>query len=296
MHAVEIDRLWKSYGRLVAVRDLTLQVAPGEAFGFLGLNGAGKTTTLRILLDLLRPGAGRARVLGLDCQTRGLEVRARVGYMPGDLGLYGDMTGARALELMARLGGGPRRDSCRRRLLDRLELSSSDLRRRLREYSTGMKRKLGIVLALQGSPELMILDEPTEGLDPLMQEAVYGILAEARGEGRTVFMSSHVLSEVERVCDRIGLIRDGHLALLASVSELRSLAPRRLTIDFSADVLPPAALPAERIETHPRRWILHARGPLGPLLAALRDLPVADVVVQEPRLEDVIVPYYRGRP
>jgi ABC-2 type transport system ATP-binding protein len=294
--ALAIRGLTKRYGRTPAVDNLTLDVLPGEIFGFLGLNGAGKTTTIRILLDLVRPTAGAAFVLGRSCRSESLAVRAAVGYLPGEIAYYGDMTGRELLDLLDRLGPGRVRPALQRELLERFALTPDDLGRRLREYSTGMKRKLGLVQAFQGDPALLILDEPTEGLDPLMQEAVYGLLAEVRGRGRTVFMSSHVLPEVERICDRIGVLRTGTLALVATVAEARDLAPRLVHVAFAADVEPPAApWPAgvELTAATARGWSLSVRGPLGPLLGRLAALPVADLRVLEPRLEDVVTDYYR---
>ena len=178
--AISTAGLAKHYGRLVAVSDLTLEVRAGEVFGFLGLNGAGKTTTIRVLLDLLRPTHGRAWIFGRDCQADGLAVRAGLGYLPGEIGFYTDMTGEETLQLLARLGRKHVDRAYRRRLEDRFEFAPADLSRRLREYSSGMKRKLGIIQAFQADPPLLILDEPTEGLDPLMQEAFYELLTEVK--------------------------------------------------------------------------------------------------------------------
>lgn len=297
--AISIRGLTKRYGRTPAVDNLTLDVLPGEIFGFLGLNGAGKTTTIRILLDLLRPTSGTAVVLGHDCRTASRAVRAAVGYLPGEIAYYGDMTGRQVLGLLDRLGLERVRPQMQRQLLERLALTSDDLDRQLCEYSTGMKRKLGLVQAFQTDPPLLILDEPTEGLDPLMQEAVYDLLAEVRGRGRTVFMSSHVLPEVGRVCDRIGVLRGGTLALVAPVDEVRHLAPRRVHVTFPADVerpdepWPPGV---ELVDAVARRWSLSVRGPLGPVVHRLAALPVADLHVDEPRLEDVVIGYYRDPP
>ncbi len=294
--AISIRSLGKRYGRVTAVRDLTLEVGEGEIFGFLGLNGAGKTTTIRILLDLLRPNAGTAAVMGHDCQRSGLEARALVGYLPGEVDFYGDMTGWEVLDLLGRLHRRPVSQEYRRELQQRLSLPDVDLRRRLREYSTGMRRKLGLIQALQGDAPLLILDEPTEGLDPLMQESFYDLLFEVRRKGRTVFMSSHVLSEVERVCDRIGLIRNGELALLASVEDLHKMAQRTIRVTFSSNVATrPEGLPPEYeiFELTPRTWVLKVRGALGPLMASLAGLPVLDVDITEARLEEVLIRYYR---
>jgi ABC-2 type transport system ATP-binding protein len=297
--AISIRDLTKRYGRLTALDNLSLEVRPGEIFGFLGLNGAGKTTAIRILLDLLRPNSGSAAVMGFDCQRQGQMVRAQVGYLPGEVDLYGDMTGGELLDLLGRLHRRPVSPEYRRALLDRLEFPDADLRRKSREYSTGMKRKLGLVQAFQSRPPLLILDEPTEGLDPLMQESFYALLSEVRSEGATVFMSSHVLSEVERVCERIGLIRRGGLALLAPVEDLHTMAHRRVRIRFGADVSEgPASLPDgfEILEVTPRAWTLRVRGTLGPLMNALSGLPVLDVDIAEARLEEVLLRYYREGP
>jgi len=296
--AISIEQLGKRYGALTALRDVTLAVQAGEVFGFLGLNGAGKTTTIRILLDLVRPTTGRASIFGADCQARGLDVRARLGYLPGEPGFYGDMTGAATLDLLGRRASQPIDAARRARLLDRLELAAADLRRPIREYSTGMKRKLGIVQAFQSDPPLLVLDEPTEGLDPLMQEAFYDLVSETRRRGHTVFMSSHVLPEVERVCDRIGLLRGGELVLLSTVDEVRRLAGRRVRVSFAADVPAPAAWPdgCEVIEAAPREWDLRVHGALGSVVALLATRPITDLDVQMPHLEEVLRKYYAGAP
>jgi ABC-2 type transport system ATP-binding protein len=293
--AIRLEGLSKQYGRVPALSNVSLEVWPGEIFGFLGLNGAGKTTAIRVLLDLVRPSAGRAAVFGADCRTHGREVRAQIGYLPGELGFYGDMTGEATLDLLGRLT--PRGiDPVRRRdLLDRLELSNGDLRRKVREYSTGMKRKLGIIQAFESDSPLLILDEPTEGLDPLMQDALYGLLADARRRGRTVFMSSHVLPEVERVCDRIGLLRRGELVLVAGVDEVRRLAARSVRIVFRESVVSPAQGWPEGcdvVDVSPTAWHVRVRGALGPIISMIAGLPVDDVDVHEPHLEDVLKRYY----
>ena len=293
--AISIRGLTKQYGPLTALNDLNLDIDPGEVFGFLGLNGAGKTTTIRLLLDLLRPTSGQAFIFGYDCRMAGLDARARIGYLPGELGLYLDLTGLETLDFLAGLNRQPMDKRHRQELCDRLELPQSDLRRRLREYSSGMKRKLGIIQAFQTNPPLLILDEPTEGLDPLMQESFYGLLSDVKRGGATVFMSSHVLSEVERVCDRIALLRKGEMVLLSSVQESRRLAPRRVRVLFSEDVSAYPDLPPghELTEKAPRLWRLTVTGPLGPLLALLAGLPVEDMELEEARLEDVVLKYYR---
>jgi ABC-2 type transport system ATP-binding protein len=293
--AVEIRGLTKRFGSLTAVDALDLDVARGEVLGFLGLNGAGKTTTIRILLDLLRPTSGTARVFGRDCQKEGLAVRASVGHLPGELGLYSDMTGRQVLDLLGALGGKPVDLHFRGELQERLALPEKDVRRRLREYSTGMKRKLGLIQAFQTDPPLLILDEPTEGLDPVMQESLYALLADMRKRGATVFMSSHVLSEVDRVCDRIALLRRGELVLHDAVDGIRKLASRRVTVRFAEGNAPPLRMPegVHILDAQPRSWSLRVEGLLGPLLELLRPFAIADLEVAEPKLEDVILKYYR---
>jgi len=292
---ISIRKLSKQYGKLTAVKSLDLDVNEGEVLGFLGLNGAGKSTTIRILLDLLRPTSGHAAIFGHDCQKQGLLARAITGYLPGELGVYSDLTGLAVLDLLAGLNGKVSR-KYRSDLQERLELPDSVLGRKLREYSTGMKRKLGLIQAFQADPRLLILDEPTEGLDPLMQESFYELVAQVRQRGRTVFMSSHVLSEVERVCDRIALLRKGELVLLSTVEEVRRLAPRRVHVYFDQDVTTTPQLPVghETVEIKPREWRLQIEGLLGPLMSMLSSLPVRDLEIEEPRLEDVLIRYYMG--
>ena len=293
--AISIRGLTKRYGRLIAVDCLDLEVRHGEVFGFLGLNGAGKTTTIRILLDLLRPTSGSAGVFGHDCQSDSLKARSAIGYLPGEMGIYSDSTGHEMLSFWERIGGRSVSTEHRHNLIERFELSDRDLSRKLREYSTGMKRKLGLIQAFQADPLLLILDEPTESLDPLMQESFYELLADARQRGRTVFMSSHVLSEVERVCDRIAVLRKGKVVLLSSVEVARKLASRRVRVTFQQETSVPAHLPQgyEMVDVKPRAWFLRVTGPLGSLPSFLAALPVADLAVEEARLEDVLVKYYR---
>ena len=293
--AISIRGITKRYGSLAAVSNLHLEVNQGEILGFLGLNGAGKTTTIRLLLDLLRPSDGRAFIFGHDCQAAGLQARALIGYLPGEMSIYADLTGHEVLAFLAGLEPQTIDPRYQHELQERLELSDADLSRRLREYSTGMKRKLGLIQAMQADPHLLILDEPTEGLDPLMQEAFYKLLEEVQQRGRTVFMSSHVLSEVERVCRRVALLSKGELVMLSTVEDIRKMAARRVRVIFSEDVKPGPGFPpgCEVIELRPREWELRVAGMLGALLSLLAPLPVQDLKVEEPRLEDVLIKYYR---
>lgn len=293
MAAISFQGLTKRYGALTAVSDLTFDVEEGEILGFLGLNGAGKTTSIRILLDLLRPTSGHASIFGHDCKADGLAAREKVGYLPAELGLYTDMTGRDLLHLFARLSSRAVNPKYVGELQERLALPDADVRRKLREYSSGMKRKLGIIQALQSDPPLLIMDEPTDGLDPLMQDAFYELLADLQRRGRTVFFSSHVLSEVERVCRRVALVRKGELVLLSTVEETRKLAPREVRITFRSDVPVPRGS-WHVVRSEPRLWLLKVQGPLGALLQEIASLPVEDIEVSEARLEDAVRNYYKG--
>jgi ABC-2 type transport system ATP-binding protein len=215
--AIRTSKLSKDYGAGRGLFELDLEVAPREVFGYLGPNGAGKTTTIRLLMDMVRPTGGTAYVFGLDCRRDSVAVKRKVGYLPGDLPLFGSLRGKEVVAYLGGLRGGVDRDRVRK-LAERLDL---DLGRRFREYSSGNKRKLGILLAFMHSPELLILDEPTNGLDPLNQHEFYELLHEARDGGATVFLSSHILSEVEHVCDRVGILRAGKLVRVADLGELR---------------------------------------------------------------------------
>ena len=289
--AIRMAELSKYYGDVIGVERLTLDVEPGEVFGFLGANGAGKTTTMRMLLDLLRPTSGTASILGFDCQRDGLEARRRVGYLPGDMPIYPELTGAHYLRFLASLGAEPPSPSRLSARLRRFDVSDLDLSRRMRDYSQGMKRKLGIIQALMTGAPVIILDEPTSGLDPLMIEAFGQTIDELRrDEGTTVFLSSHVLSEVERVCQRVALVRAGRLVSVRALDELRNASPRRVTVFFSRPVTaqPPVGPDTVVITSEPQRWVLEIGGPLGACLASLAPLPVADISIARLTVEEEI--------
>lgn len=228
MNAIEVRGLTVRYGNHLAVRDLDLEVHRGEIFGFLGPNGAGKTTTIRVLLDLLRPDAGTVRVLGENPREAGGALRGRLGYLPGDLALFPESRGDRTLDFFARLYRRP--TPLRDEILERLGFPLDALSRRVRTYSTGMRQMIGVAVAMQHAPELMILDEPTTGLDPLVREAFLDLLRDRAREGATIIFSSHVLAEVERSADRLGLVRDGRLHLVESVTSLRQRLPKRVRL------------------------------------------------------------------
>src|SRR5258708_16141687 len=229
--AIQTDGLTKYYGAVVGIENLSLEVARGEVYGFLGANGAGKTTTIRLLLDLLRPSRGRATILGVDCHRDSLAARRLVGYLPGDLPIYPDLSARDYLGYLARLDGRPVPPEYLRHLLKRFDVSDVDERRRLRDQSHGMKQKIGVVQALMARPAVAILDEPTAGLDPMMVQAFRETVAELRQGGKTnVFLSSHVLAEVESTCDRIGLVRGGRLVTPRTIQDIQRDPPRPVTL------------------------------------------------------------------
>jgi ABC-2 type transport system ATP-binding protein len=289
---IEAARLTKWYGRRRGIEDVTLSVPAGEIFGFLGPNGAGKTTTIRCLLGFVRPQRGMSRLFGRP--VRRID-RARVGVVPGELSMFERMTGTQLLDYLAALTG--RRSTERADLLARFALGLADLSKPIRHYSHGMKQKLGIVQALQHAPELLILDEPTEGLDPLMQQEFYTLLGELRARGRTVFLSSHLLWEVERTCDRVAIIREGRLAALERIDTLRARSVRRVEVHFAevgevGRFAPPAGVVVEQVQG--ARVTLRVPVPqIGATLAALAARRVHDLVWERPSLEDVFLGYYR---
>jgi beta-exotoxin I transport system ATP-binding protein len=295
--AIRADGLTKYYGAVVGIEDLSFDVAPGEVYGFLGANGAGKTTTIRLLLDLLRPTKGRATILGVDCHRDSLAARRLVGYLPGDLPIYPDLTARDYLAYLSQLDRRPVAADYLRHLLARFDVSEIDQRRRLRDQSHGMKQKIGIIQALMARPAVAILDEPTAGLDPMMVQAFRETVADLKAGGQTtVFLSSHVLAEVESTCDRIGLVRGGRLVTSGTIEQIKRDATRRVTVLFAAPVPPPTFTLADVTVTTagPAQWVLDVRGPIGPLVGALAGLPVQDLVVDPFRLEDYIGQFYGG--
>src|SRR5438309_10365425 len=229
---IQVEGLTKSYGNKRGIIDVSFEVGEGEVFGFLGPNGAGKTTTIRVLMALLRADAGAARIAGLDCWRQSIEVKRLIGYVPGEPSLDPNLTGGQILEYFANLRGGVDQ-AYLKRLIERLDL---DTGRKFRQYSTGNKRKVVLIQAFMHRPRLLILDEPTSGLDPLNQQEFDGMVKEARDEGRTVFLSSHVLSEVEKTCTRVGIIREGRLVKLGGIHELMDIKRYEITIAFAKPV------------------------------------------------------------
>jgi ABC-2 type transport system ATP-binding protein len=290
--AIEMKAVSRRYGDFLALDGISFEVQEGQICGFLGPNGAGKTTTIRILLDLIRPTSGSARVLGLDCQQEGVQARARLGYLPGDLRLYEGLTGAQLLELFAGLRGERAIPAFGRELRGRLGLDASA---RIGGLSKGNKQKLGLILALMHRPPVLVLDEPTSGLDPLVQDEVDDILREFAKAGHTVFFSSHVLSEVERLCDRVIIIRRGKVVAAEDVLSIRGRTLHVLEVTFAAPVSEDAfRLPGvEEIRRDGQVVHLRVTSNLDGAIKAIARHPVLDLRTEQPSLEDVFLAYYR---
>ena len=289
---VRLQGLVKDYGPIHAVRGIDLEVRQGEVFGFVGPNGAGKSTTIRCILDLLRPTAGRIEVFGLDPRRDGIQIRRRVAYVPGELRLPERLTARRFLESIGRLRGGL--DHARlRELADRFQL---ELGRPIRNLSSGNRRKVSVLSAFLTDADLFILDEPTSGLDPLMQHEFLKLVRERRAAGATVFLSSHILSEVQRVADRLAFLRKGTIVAQGTVSEMRGHARQRVEVWFDTDA-PHALVDLPGVEqpvVDGRRFAAVLTGSVRPLIDALAGQPVATIVVDEPDLEEAFLGLYEG--
>lgn len=289
---IATSALSKDYGSGRGLFGLDLEVRPGEVFGFLGPNGAGKSTTMRLLLDLIRPTSGSARVLGLDTVTQSLEIRRRVGFLPGDLALYPKLTGRAVLDYLAQLRG--RVDPRRRDAL--VERFGADIDRPIRQLSTGNRQKLGLVQAFMHDPELLILDEPIAGLDPLVQQSFHALLGEVAAQGRSVFLSSHTLSEVERVTQRLAILRQGRLVVVDSLENLRKVAVQRLEIEFAepVDANQFRALPGvTEVHAHGRTVTVGFEGSADAVVKAAATHEVRAIRPREEDLEDIFLHYYR---
>jgi ABC-2 type transport system ATP-binding protein len=286
---IETDGLTKRYGSRRGIEDLTISVAEGEVFGFLGPNGAGKTTTIRLLLGIMAPTSGRALILGIDTWRHASEVHAELAFLGSDPGFLRSLTGREQLEYLAGLRGLPR--DAWRELGERLELDTSV---RIRKLSRGNRQKIGVVAAFMGHEQLVILDEPTSGLDPLMQREFLELVAEAKGQGRTVFLSSHYLPEVERSCDRVGIVRNGRLVEVSSVAGLLDLHVRSVRLALR-EPAPPGSFTMPNVEllsSDGREVHLLVRGDPNPLVARLGSLRLSDLTIEAPDIEDVFMRYY----
>ncbi len=292
---IEVEKLSKSYGGKRGITDVSYQVSEGEVFGFLGPNGAGKTTTIRILMALIRADSGTARIAGLDCWEKSIDIKRLVGYVPGEPALDPNLTGGQLLEYLAHLRGGVDQ-AYLKQLVTRLDLDTS---RKFRQYSTGNKRKVVLIQAFMHRPRLLVLDEPTSGLDPLNQQEFDAMVKEAREEGRTVFLSSHVLSEVEKTCTRVGIIREGRIVRIGGVAELKDIKHYEITIHFaqpvSADTFKTVegVTEVERLNSGDAVRIA-IQGPADAVIKAAARYPVVSLTSYEPSLEDIFLRYYEG--
>lgn len=291
---IECVKLTKYYGKTRGVEDLTLEVPQGSVYGFLGPNGAGKTTTIRCLLGILRPTGGEARLFGERVRVDGAGLRSRVGYVPGEIRLFDKETGRWHIDYVSGLRG--ERPAAADDLIERLDFDPS---RKVKELSKGNKQKLALILGVMHAPEVLILDEPTSGLDPLNQETVFQVIEERVRDGATVFLSSHVLSEVERVCDRVGIIRDGTLAAEESVRSLLDKRLREMTVTFADPVdagFFDGLAGLTRIEQRgPATFVARVRGDhLDEVVKRLASARVVDLSIQHASLEEVFMEFYRG--
>ena len=288
---IETERLTKSYGARRGVVDVDLEVRQGEIFGFLGPNGAGKTTTIRCLLDLIRPTSGRARVFGIDTTVDPVAIHRRIGYLPGEFALYDRLTGGETIDYFANLRNGV--DSLYQAdLIARFDLDPS---RRFKEYSKGNKQKVGLVVALQHRPDLLVLDEPTAGLDPLVQQTFFELLRETVREGRTAFLSSHILGEVEKTCDRVAIIREGRIVKVDRVEALRDLAHHQVELVFASPVECRvfAEIPGVTdVVAEDHRLRMRVTGSIAPVVYAATAFELVDLVSREPTLEDTFLAQY----
>jgi ABC-2 type transport system ATP-binding protein len=292
---IEVEELSKSYGGKRGIIDVSFQVPEGEVFGFLGPNGAGKTTTIRILMALIRADGGSARVAGLDCWNQSVEIKRLVGYIPGEPSLDPNLTGGQILEYFANLRG--RVDHAYlKKLIERFDL---DTGRKFRQYSTGNKRKVVLIQAFMHRPRVLILDEPTSGLDPLNQQEFDSMVKEAAGHGTTVFLSSHVLSEVEKTCSRVAIIREGRIARIGGVAELKEIKRYEITISFGQSVPADAFKTVEGVAEVEQLNNGHGvriamQGPADGVIKAAARYPVVSFTSYEPSLEDIFMKYYEG--
>ncbi|MBI3748893.1 MAG: ABC transporter ATP-binding protein [Chloroflexi bacterium] len=288
---IRAETLTKFYGPHRGIVDIDLDVRPGEIFGFLGPNGAGKTTTIRILLDLIRPTSGHAYVFGVETRADPPAIHRRVGYLPGEFALFDRLTGGQTIEYFANLRGGVD-PLYQADLIARFDLDPS---RRFKEYSRGNKQKVGLVIALQHQPELLVLDEPTAGLDPLVQQTFFQLLRETVAEGRTAFLSSHILGEVEKTCDRVAIIREGRLVMVDRVEALRDLSHHQVELRF-ADPVPVAhflGLPGvSDVVADDRILRMRVTGSMAPVVQAAARHDLVDFSSREPSLEDTFLAQY----
>ncbi len=287
---IQTRDLTKFYGKSRGIKDVSITVNKGDIFGFLGPNGAGKSTTIRTLLDFIRPSSGEATIFGLDCRKDSVAIRKRTGYIPGDFGLYGHMTGWKFLEYFGKVRGGYDASSARE-LAKRMDIK---LDRRIKEYSRGMRQKVAIIQALMNHPDLIIMDEPTSGLDPLIQQNFMDLIREESGRGTTVFMSSHVLSEVEKVCNRVAIIKEGRIVAEEQVEALKQKSGKVLEVRFAQPLAKeifylPGVSNVTRVNGSYR---MNVTGNMEELLKEISANRLEDINIHQMTLEDIFMHYY----
>jgi ABC-2 type transport system ATP-binding protein len=289
---IQTENLTKFYGKSRGIEDVNITVRKGDIFGFLGPNGAGKSTTIRTLLDFIRPTGGSAAIFGLDCHRDTVQIKKRVGYIPGDFGLFGHMTGWKYLEYFGRVRGGYDAEAAKayaRRLDVKLD-------RKMKEYSRGMRQKVAIIQAFMNDPDLIVMDEPTAGLDPLVQQTFMDLLVEEAARGKTIFMSSHILSEVEKVCNRVAIIKEGRIATEEKVEDLRKKSGSVVQVRFAEPVSPdafslPGVVNPAQLNGHLRMTVT---ANMEGVLAEIARHKVADISIHQMTLEEIFMHYYEG--
>ncbi|MCD1293680.1 ABC transporter ATP-binding protein [Methanocella sp. CWC-04] len=289
---IETKNLTKSYGKNRGIIDVNIKVNKGEIFGFLGPNGAGKSTTIRTLLDIIRPTSGSATIFGLDCHKDAVAIHWRLSYVPGDVNLYGNMTGKKFLEYFGSVRGSYDEDEAKKYA----EKFDVNLNRKLKEYSKGNRQKVALIQAFMNDPDLLILDEPTSGLDPLIQQTFLEVIREEASNGRTVFMSSHVLSEVEKVCDRVAIIKEGKIVAQESIGDLKKKSGSVLAVKFSEEVRP-ESFKIDGIAGVSRlngSYRMTVTGNIRKVLKEISDHDVESIAIQPMNLEDIFMQYYAG--
>jgi len=289
--AIRTEGLTKRYGDVDALSDLNLEISPGEVVGYLGPNGAGKTTTIRLLLGLIQPTSGHGEVFGIDCQHRPVETHRRLAYVAGEASLWPSLTGAETLHLLGRVQGQVD-EPYREELIARFDL---DPTKKVRAYSKGNRQKIILIAALMARPDLLVLDEPTGGLDPLMEQAFRHCIHEAKGRGQTVFLSSHILSEVEALCDKVGILRDGRLIEMGTLAEMRHLSALSVEATFDGEVPDLSGVPGvASIQSDGHVVRMQVRGSVQPLLKVLAGSGVKELLSREPSLEELFLAIYDG--
>lgn len=286
MRVISSEKLTKYYGKNRGIIDLDLNVEQGEIYGYIGPNGAGKSTTIKLLLDFIRPTKGSCSIFGLDCISSAAQIKKDIGYIPADVDYYDGMSVSELLDYSAGYYGGDFKKHTEK-LCETLELDTS---RKITELSTGNKKKVAIAQAMLHKPKLLIMDEPTAGLDPLMQHVFYGLVKEAREEGATIFFSSHILSEVQRVCDRVGIIRDGSLISTQTMEELTATEYKRVKATMAGEIDIPGA---EHVERHNGTVEFLYKGSADKLISALAAHHVSNILIEDPPLEDIFMAYYQ---